>query len=414
MSNFVGPKRALAAVASPSATQAVASNVASSAVKAAAAASVAASPAASTVASTVASTAAVAAVKAAAPTVVETTVKASSTAVTATAAAAASAATVAAVSSTTSANATDIANMVHEWVKLNMFKDEKIVATLTAIYFGYVVLGGINHDLHHHIYTGDENESVFQRLKKMKPVVFREEVYDEFFSFKDYFTTYQIHVLTAGIWLVTGAYNLRYPPQFALMEGGKPVFDGWLHARLSGYAYAISSFLKGVTATVISLKSHSLGWARYPMAIYGVYDVISLFFAMDAIRKGRIQEHKEWMIRNFSVGAGSIWVRVFGAIWALFDLDFMKSNDMYRKMNNVILFTGFTQGILFGEFWLAKDDAGRKKYAIAQAVNAILTLVGAYNVYRELAEISRLKAMKSDKDSSLSGDASSINRRLNF
>lgn len=68
----------------------------------------------------------------------------------------------------------------------------------TMGYFGYVVLGGIDHDLHKHIYTGDENESVIERLKKGSPVTFREDVYDEFFSFKHYFTTYRVHVLTAG------------------------------------------------------------------------------------------------------------------------------------------------------------------------------------------------------------------------
>lgn len=224
-------------------------------------------------------------------------------------------------------------------------ENPKIVASATFGYFVYVVLGGIDHDLHKHIYTGDENESVITRLKKGSPVTFREDVYDEFFSFKHYFTTYRIHVLTAGIWLLTGAYNLRYPPTFEGKDAisGQIVYNGWMHRRLSGYLYVFSSFLKGITATIISLRSHSLGFARYPMALCGVYDLVSLFFAVQYVLEGKILDHKKWMIRNYGVGAGSIWVRVYAAIWAAFDLDFMKTPDLYRKMNNVVLCTGFAQ-----------------------------------------------------------------------
>ena len=52
-------------------------------------------------------------------------------------------------------------------------ENPKVVATATFGYFAYVVLGGIDHDLHKHIYTGDENDSVITRLKKGSPVTFR-------------------------------------------------------------------------------------------------------------------------------------------------------------------------------------------------------------------------------------------------
>jgi hypothetical protein len=242
--------------------------------------------------------------------------------------------------------------------------------------------------LHKHIYTGDENESVFTRLRKGKPVTFRENVYEEFFSFKHYFTTYRIHVLTAGAWLVTGAYNLRNPPQFLGKDAasGKMTFDGWWHKRGSGYVYVISSFIKGITASIVSLRSHSLGFARYPMALCGFYDCVSLLIAMQKVLAGDVVGHKKWMIRNFGVGAGSIWVRVFAAVWAAFDLDFMKSADLYRKMNNVVLCTGFAQGILFSEWWVAQDAGTRKLFAGLQGLNVLLCMVGARKVYQELEE----------------------------
>ena len=134
-----------------------------------------------------------------------------------------------------------------------------------------MVLGGVDHDLHHHIYTGDENEDVITRLKKGCPVTFREEVYDEFFSFKHYFELYRVHVLCAGAWLITGVYNLRNPPEFAgKAPGGGALYEGWAHKRLSGYVYVLASLLKGVTASIISWKSQSLGFARWPMIFCGL------------------------------------------------------------------------------------------------------------------------------------------------
>ena len=176
--------------------------------------------------------------------------------------------------------------------------NSELVWSLTYVYFVYVVLGGIHHGLHKHIYTGDENESVFKRLLKGKPVTFREDVYDEFFSFKHYFTTYKLHVLTAGAWLLSGVYNLRNPPEFVGRNpSGKALFEGWWHQRGSGYTYVISSFLKGVTASIVSLRSRSLGFARYPMFLCGIYDLVSLMFALERVLSGDVSGHKKWMIR---------------------------------------------------------------------------------------------------------------------
>ena len=241
--------------------------------------------------------------------------------------------------------------------------------------------------LHKHIYTGDEKESVFTRLRKGKPVTFREDVYEEFFSFKHYFTTYRIHVLTAGAWLFSGVYNLRNPPEFSGRNSlGKVQYEGWWHKRGSGYVYVISSFIKGITASIVSMRSHSLGFARFPMAACGIYDCISLIVAMIKISNGDVPGHKKWMVRNFGVGAGSIWVRLFAAVWAAFDLDFMKSANLYRKMNNVVLCVGFAQGILFSEWWVAETSAARRFFTALQVVNVALCIAGARKVYRELKE----------------------------
>ena len=72
-----------------------------------------------------------------------------------------------------------------------------------------------------------------------------------------------------------------------------------------------------------------------------------------------VARHRRWMLRNFSVGLGSVWVRAFGAAWALYDMSFMRDPARYRAMNDVGRGAGFAMGPLAGEWWLRRADALR-------------------------------------------------------
>ena len=250
-----------------------------------------------------------------------------------------------------------------------------------------MVLGGVSRSVHEHVYTGDENDDVLTRLRQGRPVTFAPHVYDQFFTFRHAFKTYRWHVLAAGVWLVTGVYNLRNPPTYAGRDAatGRAVFEGWWHRRGSGGVYLVTSVLKALTATMLSLKSHTLGVARVPMAACGLYDAFSVVRAVKFAVDGNPVQHKRWMIRNFGVGAGSIWVRVFAAAWAACDLSFMGDADLYGEMNEVALVVGFLHGILFSEWWLAEDALVRRKWAAAQLANVAALGLGARVVYARLA-----------------------------
>ena len=100
-------------------------------------------------------------------------------------------------------------------------------------------------------------------------------------------------------------------------------YGAGLH-RLSGYLYLLTGFTKGLTASLLSIRSHSLGASRPFMIGYGLWDCFSLLVAVREVLAGRIASHRRWMVRNFAIGAGSIWVRVFGLCWAACDLSFME------------------------------------------------------------------------------------------
>ena len=250
-------------------------------------------------------------------------------------------------------------------------------------YLGYVVLGPLDWRTHKWLYTGDPRASVWENLRRGQIATFGKEVYAQFFfpSFHRYRKLYESHTLCAGTWLVTGVFNLRNQP-LGRQQGASV---RWLHTRLSGYVYALSSVVTGLTASVMSLKSHSLGVAKYPLAGYGMWMAWTLVVAMRCIWRGDITGHKVWMVRNFASGAGSIWVRFFAAFWAAADLSFMEDVDTYRRMNNIVLLAGFSQGIVFGEWWLARTARSRAAWVVAQVGIVVSMLCAAKRMYRELA-----------------------------
>ncbi len=71
---------------------------------------------------------------------------------------------------------------------------------------------------------------------------------------------------------------MRNQPQFAIVDG-KGGFQSGLH-KASGYIYAVTSFLKGITASMLAIYSHSLGFSRPFMITYGLYDCLSVLVAM--------------------------------------------------------------------------------------------------------------------------------------
>ncbi|KAK3242445.1 hypothetical protein CYMTET_47871 [Cymbomonas tetramitiformis] len=211
-----------------------------------------------------------------------------------------------------------------------------IIGVSTVLYFCYVVLGAVSKEIH----------------EKMFMLVFDQEVYNTFFfpAFLEYHNIFRVHVLAAGVWLVTGAL------QFTQRKRGS------LHRR-AGYVYILASFVKGVTAGGLCVKSHSLGFARYPMLLSTVWDVISLMVAWRMILLGEIARHRKWMQRNFVVGFGSVVARILGAAWALVELlctwtmpiPALASVERYRFMNDVVLLIGFVGGPIAFEVYLRQQ-----------------------------------------------------------
>eukprot|EP01062_Namystynia_karyoxenos_P028270 TRINITY_DN21440_c0_g1_i1.p1 TRINITY_DN21440_c0_g1~~TRINITY_DN21440_c0_g1_i1.p1 ORF type:complete len:364 (+),score=149.10 TRINITY_DN21440_c0_g1_i1:76-1092(+) len=265
------------------------------------------------------------------------------------------------------------------------------LAPATAGYFVYVTLGALSPRLHEHAFTGDADKPVLQRLREGCPVMIPKETYKQFYfpAFFKYWTTFRVHTLGAGLWLLTGYYNLRNTPKLGRLAGGKLGYVGSALHRSSGLLYVLSGFAKGITVPLMSAYSDSLQAAvRWPLALLGVWDVVTLGVAVYQITvKRNVKEHRRWMIRNFCIGAGSIWVRVFGAAWAACDLSFMKDPKFFGQMNGLVLMGGFYYGTLFGEWWVAATPARKRALELAMhAVCAIVAVLGRRLYTKRAAE----------------------------
>lgn len=235
---------------------------------------------------------------------------------------------------------------------------------MTAVYFVYVTLGAISPAAHEHVFTGDMDKPYMENMKKGHYAIIPKQTYKVFYfpAYLKYWNTYRIHTVGAGIWLLTAFYNLRNQPQLGRLANGKLGYPRSTLHRASGYVYLIAGFLKAITVPLMAYNSHSLAnWIRVPLGTLGIWDTISLgVAAYQIIVKRDIPMHKRWMIRNFSAGAGSIWVRVFGTVWSICDLEFMRVPDQFGQMNGYALLGGFYYGVLYGEWWLAKDPKSRR------------------------------------------------------
>lgn len=248
----------------------------------------------------------------------------------------------------------------------------------TFLYFLYVVLGPVSPKLHKHVYTGCPAVGVVGRLKRGQLATISEEVYSKFFfpAFFKHYTTYRVHVWGAALWLLTGMFNLQNPPI------GRSNGFRTLH-RLVGWIYVVAGLMKGVTVPPIAMHSPSLGIARKPCALIGVWDVISLLRAVWLVVVRRdIAAHQQWMSRNFAVGLGSIWVRGFSAVWAACELatnggdvgklSMLRSPAAFKRMNNIVILGGFAFSITRGEWLLSPQGSRIRRFWGSSAIAACM------------------------------------------
>ncbi|MGI9627400.1 MAG: DUF2306 domain-containing protein [Longimicrobiales bacterium] len=82
--------------------------------------------------------------------------------------------------------------------------------------------------------------------------------------------------------------------------------------RASGRLLVVLAAVSGVFALVAAFRFPAFGGATTQAAtvVFGVWFLGSLWKAVDSIRKRRVAQHREWMIRVFAIGLAVATVRV--------------------------------------------------------------------------------------------------------
>jgi uncharacterized membrane protein len=114
---------------------------------------------------------------------------------------------------------------------------------------------------------------------------------------------------------------------------------------LSGLATAVPAFFFGL------LTPYGGAAEAVIIAAYGALFVLSLMRAWIAIRRRRIDAHREWMIRAFGVAIGISVVRVVGA---LLDVATAPYGPSPPAMLVLALGLGFSLAAGFAELWIRR------------------------------------------------------------
>ena len=117
--------------------------------------------------------------------------------------------------------------------------------------------------------------------------------------------------------------------------------------RWLGRLYLLCGVLLALAALAIVLKFPFAGWQEVvPTVVFASLFLWSLAKAYYHVRVGEIAQHREWMIRSFTIGVG------IGAIRIIFDL-LMASTTRSAQANVVLSFwLGWCLHLVIAEAWI--------------------------------------------------------------
>lgn len=145
-----------------------------------------------------------------------------------------------------------------------------------------------------------------------------------------------MHVLGGGTVLLLGSLQFsrslrrRYPA---------------LH-RLAGRIYLIGIVIGGIGGLALAPRSSGGLTAHFGFGILAVLWLFSGAQAFIAIKNGRIDSHRAWMLRNFSLTFGAVTLRIYLGIFGAFGVPFA---DAYP----VVAWIAWVPNLVLVEWYLA-------------------------------------------------------------
>jgi uncharacterized membrane protein len=149
-----------------------------------------------------------------------------------------------------------------------------------------------------------------------------------------------VHILPGLLFMVLGP--LQFVPS---LRRRRPALHRWM-----GRVFLVASLIVGVTALMMGPQL-AIGGVNETVAtmLFATLFLVSLGKAYVSIRRGRVAEHREWMIRAFAIGLAVATIRpIVGVFFATRRLTHLTPHDFF----GTAFWLGFTLQAIVAEVWI--------------------------------------------------------------
>ncbi len=128
--------------------------------------------------------------------------------------------------------------------------------------------------------------------------------------------------------------------------------------RWTGRVVIASGLIIGTTGLVMSTRM-AIGGANETAAtmLFAIFLLFALVKAFLSIRRGKVAQHREWMIRAFAIGLAVATVRpIVGAFFATRSITHLTPHEFF----GTAFWLGFTMNLIAAEVWInhARREGG--------------------------------------------------------
>jgi uncharacterized membrane protein len=175
-------------------------------------------------------------------------------------------------------------------------------------------------------------------------------------------TALYVHIIGSGLALLVGPF--QFLPGFRTRY---PRVHRWLGRIYLG----IGIGLGGIAALLIAPGIQGGLVGAVGITLLSIIWLWTGFMAYRAIRAGRVQEHREWMIRNFALTFGAVTLRLWlgvliaalsGSLETSFGGDF---DLMFTEAYRVVMWLAWVPNLILGEVFINRQRSPRsvREYA---------------------------------------------------
>lgn len=153
-----------------------------------------------------------------------------------------------------------------------------------------------------------------------------------------------MHVVGGAVVLLVGGLQFWHP-----LRRTYPKLHRWL-----GRIYLTFVLIGGISGLLLAPQSDGGVVTHFGFGMLAVLWLFSGWQAYSAIRRGDVQSHKAWMLRNFALTFGAVTLRIYLGLFGMAGVDFASTYQ-------TVAWLSWVPNLIFIEWYLALATTGRKQ-----------------------------------------------------